>query len=71
MKIETIISQSRRDFTAVYICEHCSHKHRASGYDDTHFHTNVIPCMVCPTCGKTAPEDYQPATPKYAQGDVI
>lgn len=26
MKIKEIISQNRRDFTAIYQCEHCGHE---------------------------------------------
>ena len=26
MKIEKIVSQSRRDFRAIYVCEHCGDK---------------------------------------------
>lgn len=25
---------------------------RCRGYDDRHFHENVIPAMECPECGK-------------------
>ena len=48
MKIKEIISQSRRDFTAIYECEHCEHITDPSyGYDDANFHNNVIPVMKC------------------------
>ena len=60
MKINKIISQSRRDFTAEYECEHCGHTHKGSGYDDANFHQNVIPNMACPSCGKKAPENHSP-----------
>ena len=65
MKIKEIISQSRRDFIAVYVCEHCDHEVKGRGYDDTNFHHNVIPKMKCESCGKTAKEDYRPLTTKY------
>lgn len=68
MKIEEIVSQHRRDFTAVYKCEHCGHTCTDSGYDDSHFHVNVIPAMKCPQCGKTAADDYRPLTTKYPDG---
>lgn len=69
MKIQKILSQNRRDFWADYVCEHCGYveKH-ASGYDDYYFHSQVIPKMTCPTCGKVAPEDYRPLTTKYPEG---
>ena len=68
MKIKTIESQNRRDFHAVYECEHCGHTHRGSGYDDTYFHQNVIPQMKCESCGKTAGDDYRPLATKYPDG---
>lgn len=43
MKIKTIESQHRRDFYAIYECEHCGHEHKGSGYDDANFHQNVVP----------------------------
>jgi hypothetical protein len=71
MKIQKIKSQSRRDFTAIYECEHCSATHEGYGYDDTNFHQNVIPQMPCKACGKTASEDYRALAPKYAAHVVI
>ncbi len=65
MKIKKIISQHRRDFRAVYECEHCGHEYEGSGYDDSHFHKNVIPDMTCKNCGKKAAEDYRPLATKY------
>lgn len=65
MKIKKITSQSRRDFYAIYECEHCGATHEGSGYDDTNFHQNVIPKMKCKECGKTAGEDYRPLATKY------
>ena len=62
MHIKKKVSQSRRDFTAIYQCEHCDHERQSSGYDDAHFHQNVIPAMKCPECGKSADE----LTPKTA-----
>jgi predicted RNA-binding Zn-ribbon protein involved in translation (DUF1610 family) len=53
MRIKEITSQSRRDFYAIYECEHCGHTHKGSGYDDDNFHRNVVPNMNCPKCGKT------------------
>lgn len=71
MKIKTIVSQHRRDFTAIYECEHCGHEFEGSGYDDHNFHNNVIPALPCPECKKTAGDDYVPASPKYAPHEVV
>ena len=67
MKIKTIKSQHRRDFTAVYMCEHCDFEETKEGYDDEHFHKNVVPAMECKKCGKIAPETYRPLTTKYSE----
>lgn len=71
MKIKQIISQTRRDFHAVYVCEHCEHEMESYGYDDTNFHQNVIPNMVCPKCNKTAPNEYRPLATKYPDSTVV
>jgi transcription elongation factor Elf1 len=71
MKIKEIVSQLRRDFTAIYECEHCGATHQGSGYDDSNFHQNVIPKMKCKSCGKTAGENYRPLTTKYPDYMVI
>ncbi len=71
MKIKEIISQDRRDFTAIYECEHCLETLKASGYDDAHFHGNVIPQMACKSCGKTTAENYRPLTTKYAESQMV
>ncbi len=68
MRIKTILKQSRRDFTAIYECEHCGHEETSDGYDDSNFHKNVIPKFVCPECGKKADENYRPLTTKYPEG---
>jgi len=68
MKIERIESQYRRDFIAYYVCEHCGFKKRDRGYDDDNFHRNVVPRMICGQCGKQAPEEYRPLSPKYPEG---
>lgn len=68
MKIKTIESQYRRDFYAIYECENCGHEERASGYDDSYFHQNVIPAMKCKKCGASASDDYRPLAPKYPEG---
>ena len=71
MKIKEIESQHRRDFYAIYECEHCGHTERMSGYDDDHFHRNVIPNMKCNKCGKTADKDYRPMGTKYSADDIV
>lgn len=47
MRIKEIYSQYRRDFYTIYECEHCGHTKKDSGYDDTYFHNEVIPKMIC------------------------
>jgi len=71
MKIKTIKTQNRRDFMAIYECEHCGYLTEQRGYDDTYFHTEVVPAMKCPTCGKTAPDTYRPLATKYADGEIV
>lgn len=68
MKIKRIVNQNRRDFNAVYECEHCGHKVKGYGYDDTNFHHNVIPKMICSKCNKIASDDYRPLETKYPDG---
>jgi len=71
MHIKKILSQTRRDFQAIYECEHCGHTHEAYGYDDRNFHDNVIPNIVCPKCGETAGDDYRSLTTKYPDDLVV
>jgi len=71
MKIKKIISQHRRDFRAIYECEHCGFEKESYGYDDANFHQNVIPKMKCSECNKTASENYRPLTTKYPEGMQI
>jgi len=68
MRIKRILSQHRRDFTAEYECEHCGKVHVGQGYDDANFHNNVIPNMVCKSCGKKAGKNYRPLATKYPEG---
>ncbi len=70
MHIKQITRQSRRDFYAIYQCEHCGYEETGSGYDDDNFHKNVIPKMICKKCGKIADENYRPLTPIY-NADVV
>lgn len=71
MKIKEIISQHRRDFRAIYVCEFCDFEIEQRGYDDENFHTNVIPTMVCPACGQKGHDNYRPLTTKYPEGFQI
>ena len=68
MKIKRITHQNRRDFYAIYECEHCGHEEEGHGYDDANFHRNVIPKKECKQCGKTASADYRPFATKYPEG---
>lgn len=71
MKIKQIKSQNRRDFTAIYECEHCGNTVEGGGYDDSYFHQNVIPNMACEKCGKKAAGDHRPLSTKYADNEVV
>lgn len=71
MKIREILTRSRRDFTAIYECEHCGHLIKSYGYDDRNFHENVIPKMKCENCEKIADESYIPLATKYPDNMVI
>jgi hypothetical protein len=68
MNIKEIIDQNRRDFQAIYECEHCGSTIHGPGYDDEYFHKEVIPSMICINCGKTASDEYIPKEPKYPDG---
>lgn len=71
MRIKEILHQHRRDFHAIYECEHCGYTEEKRGYDDAYFHKNVIPAMICPNCGKKASNNYRPLTTKYPEGMQI
>lgn len=71
MHIKQITNQHRRDFYAVYACEHCKFERKGEGYDDSNFHQNVIPAMICPNCNKTASEGYQPRATKHDSGAIV
>jgi len=71
MKIKRIIRQNRRDFVAIFQCEHCETEEERSGYDDANFHRNVIPTFKCKNCNKTSPDNYRPLTTKYPEGYVV
>ena len=71
MKIREIKSQNRRDFVAVYECEHCGHTIEGYGYDDTNFHVNVIPKMKCKNCQQISKATYRPLSTKYPDSMTI
>ena len=54
MRIKEITEQMRRDFWAIYECEHCDYESPSaqSGYDDEYYHNAVIPHKYCPSCLK-------------------
>ncbi len=71
MRIKEITNQHRRDFTAIYECEHCGATQIGRGYDDSNYHTNIVPAMKCKICGKKAGDDYVPQATKYPDGMTI
>ena len=71
MKIKEMLSQNRRDFSAIFECEHCGATEKRTGYDDTFYHSYVIPDLRCPKCGLQASEDYEPRATKYADWEEV
>lgn len=75
MIIKEMISQYRRDFTALMECEFCGHQEMNNrGYDDRYYHDNVIPNMKCKKCGKstiTGGGEVKPRATKYPEGFQI
>lgn len=71
MRLNYKTSQHRRDFNAVFECEHCGHQITRTGYDDTYFHTKVIPAMRCPRCQQTAAPDTPTSTPDVPAGVAL
>lgn len=71
MRIKHKISQHRRDFSAIYECEHCSHEQEGTGYDDAYFHNSVIPQMSCKQCGKRSPTLEPTSAPDVPAGVVL
>jgi len=52
MKILKFTCQHRHDFKATIKCEYCGHTQElAHGYDDDHYHNNVMPTITCESCG--------------------
>jgi len=71
MKIKKMLYQHRRDFEAIFECEHCGATRKDCGYDDAYFHSEVIPKMKCKKCNKTAKDSYKPLKTKYPEGMQI
>jgi len=71
MRIKEIIYQHRRDFVAIFECDHCGYEVKWQGYDDAYFHEEVIPTFICPECGEKAKDNYRPLKPKYPEGYQI
>lgn len=71
MRIKEILSQHRRDFEAIYECEHCGDELKMYGYDDRNFHDNVIPSFTCTKCGKQAASNYRGLTTKYPEEQTV
>jgi hypothetical protein len=75
MRICGILSQSRRDFTALMGCEGCGATEKlTTGYDDRYYHDEVIPAMVCKACGESRNSLGMTAAKtatRYAAGEVV
>ena len=71
MFIKEKLSQSRRDFTAIYECEFCGKLVEKGGYDDNYFHENVIPQMECSRCGVKSVKPFNRIGTKYADHVVV
>ena len=71
MRILSIASQNRHEFTATYVCQHCGAEKTGRGYDNGYFYKKVIPTMVCDRCGKAGSSDYVPLGTKYKEGEVV
>lgn len=64
MKITSVLSQHRSDFTAIMTCEHCGATERNPyGYDDDNYHNRVIPSAHCRACGLNRAGEKEEATP--------
>jgi len=74
MKIKKVLSQHRRDYTALMECEFCGHQQQDSGYDDRNYHDNVIPNQKCKSCNKsTVSEGGTPdkTATRYSEHQVV
>lgn len=74
MRLIEKLSQSRYDFTAVLMCEHCSStQFMDNGYDDDIFLYKVIPAIKCIKCEKRAVETIPDGIgdPGYQGGFIV
>lgn len=74
MYIKEILSQHRRDFSAIYECENCENQIEKGGYDDRNFHDNVVPQIKCEKCKKSSLDlgtDTNRRETKYPEGFQI
>ena len=71
MKIKEMLWQNRRDFKAMFECEHCGFTEIRTGYDDDFFHNTVVPNIKCFKCGKTASDTYEPREPRYKDWEIV
>lgn len=73
MRIKKKLHQHRRDFTALYECDwdDCNGTKEGNGYGDVYFHSEVIPTMPCPKCGRVAQDSTPKTAPDVAAGVVI
>ncbi len=75
MKIKKMLSQHRRDFTAILECEGCgATEELKEGYDDHYYHDIVIPNMKCKKCNQSSNmlgEDHRAQKPKYEKWEVV
>lgn len=71
MFVKAITSRSRRDINITLECESCKATKETTGYDDTYYHSTVVPKFACTKCGKVAPASFVPMEPMYPKGFVI
>jgi hypothetical protein len=75
MKIKKVITQNRRDFTALMVCEFCNKESiNTEGYDDRYYHDNVIPDMKCGSCLKSTASEGGEIThkdTKYSENQIV
>ena len=71
MRIKEYTYRNRRDFKAIFECEHCGNTYEDWGYDDANYHNNVVPNFECKECGEKADSNYRPRDTKYPEGMQI
>ena len=58
MQIKSMKPGTGRDLYGTLSCEHCGSEEKlVGGYDDAHWHNNVLPAQHCPTCRKNRAGD--------------